>query len=90
MIYPIYDQSRGDTPVTDAWFHESVPSGFRPVEMCRRFEREAAEARAALQLAEMDLIQERWRNQRLLDRVAASREPVRVKSISEFFELFAS
>jgi len=100
MILKIHDTPGTDTPITDNWDHRLCPHGFRPVALCRQLERAANAAKA--KLVEVEAAAEVARFEHLiresdLERkirnlemgVCLDRTP-RVKSIEEFFTLFAS
>jgi hypothetical protein len=100
MILKLFTEPASDTPITDAWDHPDLPLFYRPADLCRQLERAANAAKA--KLAEVEAAAEVARFEHLiresdLERkirnlemgVCLDRTP-RVKSIEEFFTLFAS
>jgi hypothetical protein len=89
MILKIHDTPGTDTPITDAWEHPEVPLHLRPVTLCRQLERAAAAADVARFEALIEVAELKRKNRDLSRGICLDQTP-RVKSIEEFFTLFAS
>ena len=89
MILQLFTEPASDTPITDAWEHPEVPLHLRPVALCRQLERAAAAADVARFEALIEAASLKRKVRNLEMGICTDRTP-RVRSIEEFFTLFAS